>query len=892
VSISIVPVSVPPGESGAVGPLADVSSLVGKKTVQLSGTFIGRYDLLGCQDPSTFVPIASFKTGDFEQTISGSFKYFQLRSFAHQLTPVTCEVSALAGPGENHFAVVASLPAGFSGYSNPVDTWSLFAPTGVEQDMCFLCRGSLVGSLIILGSLDGLEFEPVGSFNVGGSSTDLPTVLELEPLQTCKKIRYLQVRVVGITTGGVTITFGGRIPSGSSGSPGATGATGATGVGTPGAVGATGATGAGTPGGVGATGATGTGTPGGVGATGATGVGTPGGVGATGATGTGTPGSVGATGATGAGTPGAAGATGATGAPEATPYEFHVGQDCAYASIYDAITAINALPPGRPRCTIIVHTGTYDMTGLGTLDIPSNVTLQGIDPYSVVLLNDSADMFTLQGSSIVIIDFIVYAAHSSSYAVVRGNDQYGPAVVNVTCNTDLATPASGYFIVQSGPTWNTFLVNNCAINSTRTSGQMMRFINTSGAARALNLRITTTICATYGLTSAGGGYYFEACTDVTLTSCQIFGNTPYQQGAYLTNGSSTGNSSLSLFSCDFYKPGDVNPNNAFVATANVTVLLAYSGYLTYTADPSATIIILGSGSSGATGATGATGTGTPGSAGATGATGTGGGVGATGATGTGTTGAAGATGATGSPVAFQTAYSVDFTLLPTQNLLTGGDGTKTIDGKTWTLTNSANATTVFLNDGTHSGLFIQCNANNSVCNASSYTGPRIEALVANLDAALGVNSNWNEIWVWSMFTQPHVPNANTEFGFLAALMSPYTYSSTFQQARLQRGFNTSLQEQMETLNNASELLSGARSSTPDVFVLRICQFNMVEFLVGSSVAGAFPAISALTQLGIFVVSPPILFGSSASWSALLGVFSGNTAGAANILFSKLLVTYR
>jgi hypothetical protein len=297
VSTSIIAVPVPSGESASVGQHADVSSLVGEKTVQLSGTFTGRYDLLGCQDPLTFVPIASFNTGDLELTISGAFKFLKLRSLAKQLTPVTCEVSALAGPGENHFAVIASFPAGFSGYSDPIDTWSIFAPNGVEQDLCFLCRGSFIGSLIILGSLDGIKFEPVGSFNVGGSSAEVPAELEHEPLQTSYKIRYLRVRVATITTGPVTVTFGGRTSIGTSGQ-GATGATGATGVGTAGATGATG-----TGGGVGSTGATGTGLPG---ATGATGTG--GGVGATGATGTGLAGATGAT-----GTPGNVGSTGASG---------------------------------------------------------------------------------------------------------------------------------------------------------------------------------------------------------------------------------------------------------------------------------------------------------------------------------------------------------------------------------------------------------------------------------------------------------------------------------------------------------------------------------------------------------------------------------------------------
>ena len=314
-SIATASVQIPPSGDGALGALTSVSNLVGKKTVQLSGTFQGRYDLLGGQVGSTLVTIASFQAGgEFEQTISGAFDVVQIRSFARQIGPVTCEISAVEGIGQNHFATVASLLGGFVGDTLPIDLWSLFPPTGIEEDVCFLCRGSLLGSVVVLGSLDGLRFDPVGSFQAGGPSSKVPTILEFEPLETLDKIRYLKCRVTMGTTGPLDVTVGGRVPVYSSGSVGATGATGATGAGTPGVDGATGATGAGSPGAVGATGATGAGTPGVDGATGATGAGSPGAVGATGATGAGTPGVDGATGATGVGSPGSVGATGATGA--------------------------------------------------------------------------------------------------------------------------------------------------------------------------------------------------------------------------------------------------------------------------------------------------------------------------------------------------------------------------------------------------------------------------------------------------------------------------------------------------------------------------------------------------------------------------------------------------
>ena len=46
-----------------------------------------------------------------------------------------------------------------------------------------------------------------------------------------------------------------------------------------------------------------------------------------------------------------------------------------------------------------------------------------------------------------------------------------------------------------------------------------------------------------------------------------------------------------------------------------------------------------------------------------------------------------------------TAYSVDFTTLSSSNIRTGGNGSKTIDGKTWTWANDANSTTATVTNG-------------------------------------------------------------------------------------------------------------------------------------------------------------------------------------------------
>ena len=222
-SNATVQVPVPATGTGAA---ADVSHLVGPKTVQLSGTFEGSYDLLATQDGSSYDPVLKLDTGKPEglkQTVSGAFSAFRLRNVnATPLTAISCEVTAQSAPGENHFATVASLGAGFTGLTPIVDTWSLFPPTGVEVEICYLCRGGFRGPVVVLGSMDGAAFNPIGTFRIDALPDNAPAVLDLGPLPTQDNVRYLRLDVVGITTAPLVVTVGGRVPSSS---PGPTSAT-------------------------------------------------------------------------------------------------------------------------------------------------------------------------------------------------------------------------------------------------------------------------------------------------------------------------------------------------------------------------------------------------------------------------------------------------------------------------------------------------------------------------------------------------------------------------------------------------------------------------------------------------------------------------------------------
>jgi hypothetical protein len=212
-AILTVPVVVP---ASGDGPIVSIANIVGAKTVQLSGLFRGYYDLLASDNDADFVAVASFDASGPEgikQTISGAFKSVRLRANAQPVGVVTCEVSGVSGVGQNGFGTIASLTAGFSGLTGIVDTSVFIAPTGSEVDTTFICRGSFRGPIVVLGSIDGVEFNPVGEFRVDRVPEGAPSVIELSPLITEAKVQYVRLNVAGVTLGATVVTLGGRVPT-------------------------------------------------------------------------------------------------------------------------------------------------------------------------------------------------------------------------------------------------------------------------------------------------------------------------------------------------------------------------------------------------------------------------------------------------------------------------------------------------------------------------------------------------------------------------------------------------------------------------------------------------------------------------------------------------------
>jgi hypothetical protein len=212
--------------SSGDGPIVDISALIGQKTVTLTGLFAGSYTLLVSDDGTSFVPAAFFNSGGvegIEQTISGAFQFAKVRSNAIAHGSVSMKVTGVARAGENHFATLATFPPGSGGSGPIIDTGILFPPSGLETDIALLCSGIFTGNIVVMGSNDGVKWNPVGEFEAAPSQHSLlglPQSLEFSPLPTQDLTRYLQVVADAVIMGTAIVSIGGRIPIQASGGGG------------------------------------------------------------------------------------------------------------------------------------------------------------------------------------------------------------------------------------------------------------------------------------------------------------------------------------------------------------------------------------------------------------------------------------------------------------------------------------------------------------------------------------------------------------------------------------------------------------------------------------------------------------------------------------------------
>jgi hypothetical protein len=210
-----------PGLDQSDGPATNVSTFVGNKTVEISGSYVGSYTVLGSHDGLVFVPLLVFDSGSGVQSVRLTtnvvVKFMKVRRKAQNLTAVTIAVAGLT-TATNSFIALAPIPAGTNTGPQPsTDVWAVVPPTGIESGLSAICSGNFIGGIALEGSLDNINFSPIeGGFLVGSGSGGK----ELSPLITGDTVRFVRLNVQPGTrlAGPVSVTIGGGLaPSGGGG---------------------------------------------------------------------------------------------------------------------------------------------------------------------------------------------------------------------------------------------------------------------------------------------------------------------------------------------------------------------------------------------------------------------------------------------------------------------------------------------------------------------------------------------------------------------------------------------------------------------------------------------------------------------------------------------------
>lgn len=97
--------------------------------------------------------------------------------------------------GSNNFIAFATIPAGAQVGEQPaVDLWTLVPATGLDPGFNLICVGEFIGTIAIEGSLDGVQFNPLGFFTLGNGQAG--NSFELSPVVVNDVVRYVRARVM------------------------------------------------------------------------------------------------------------------------------------------------------------------------------------------------------------------------------------------------------------------------------------------------------------------------------------------------------------------------------------------------------------------------------------------------------------------------------------------------------------------------------------------------------------------------------------------------------------------------------------------------------------------------------------------------------------------------
>ena len=198
-------------------------------------------------------------------------------------------------------------------------------------------------------------------------------------------------------------------------------------------------------------------------------------------------------------------------------FVFNVGKaSWMYPTPHAAVAAAIAVG-GSVRKLIKIWPGHYDLTGMGTLDIPTLYTVQGAGSQTTTLQNDSADMFRCTGGDVRFEHFATFGTGAASLFVINANNQNAVSVADVT------HLASTSFLKQIGATWVTLAFLSVIINSQQTSGYAVVLENT-GSSRNVDAYAKECFWDAYALAGAGdvgGCLQVTSCLDARVMNSEF-----------------------------------------------------------------------------------------------------------------------------------------------------------------------------------------------------------------------------------------------------------------------------------------------------------------------------------------------------------------------------------
>jgi hypothetical protein len=207
---TIANLPVPPADK-TDGAAVNVSGLQGVKTFEISGSYSGTYSILGSHDGNLYFPVAFFNSGGSSQTVRKTLEvvanFLKVHREAPQSGLVTVNIAARATTacasstqgGLNNFFTLATLLPGANGPQPALDLFALVAATGMDVSNV-ACGGSFTGQISVEGSLDGVNFSPLGGFLSSQAQRGSgPGQSMFDPIVVGQVIRYIRANVLPST---------------------------------------------------------------------------------------------------------------------------------------------------------------------------------------------------------------------------------------------------------------------------------------------------------------------------------------------------------------------------------------------------------------------------------------------------------------------------------------------------------------------------------------------------------------------------------------------------------------------------------------------------------------------------------------------------------------------